>query len=671
MELIDINGIGEIRKKSLEESGIFSTEDLVNFFPYKYYDFTKTEPFASDGNVRLIKATIIQNATIIKVRTGLSFVSCKVCDEIGHEFNAVWYNQTYIKSTLFLGEELYLYGKNSPTKKNTFVVILSKKVETQKLGFLPVYHSVPGIGQNTLNDAIFFVLDNLLIDSVIPNNLLIRYNLTPLVDAYREIHNPTTELLLTNALDRVEIENLIPLIAINEFNRIFYRNEKLHRYFDTIKLKAEYENLLPFKLTIDQNNAIYDLEKDFSSKFSMNRMIQGDVGSGKTAVAFFGAFLSAKNGYQSAIVAPTEILAKQHFDFASKIFKDTNIKVVFLTSSLSTLERKALLDEINSGKAQIVIGTHSVFSNDVYFKNLTYIVIDEQHRFGVEQRKKLREKGSYPDILVMSATPIPRTLSLVVYGDLDMTIITSRPKPIDIKTNIVPKTKTDAMWQYVKTQIEEHNSKVYVVCSKIDEENENETLKAYSAKNMYNFLCSKFDKNIIGYLHGKLKKENQNKIIEDFKQNKIKILVSTTIVEVGVDIPDADLMVIATPERFGLATLHQLRGRIGRNGQTAYCFCLSDNLNEKSFERLNYFKNHLNGFEIAEFDALKRGSGSIFGINQHGNDNNLLSRLNSTLYGTAKEILEQIKKDKTLFMNVLSKGDYLYNKNILGKVILN
>jgi len=500
--------------------------------------------------------------------------------------------------------------------------------------------------------------------------MLKRYNLQPLKDAYNEIHNPLSDENVSKAMERVEIENLIPLIAINEYYKSTNKDLKTQSYKNTISFKTKYEELLPFKLTPEQNNAIYEIENDLKSMYSMNRLLQGDVGSGKTVVAFYGAYLSACNGYQSAIIAPTEILARQHYEFAKKIFTSTDINIEILTSSMTKNEKNMALDNISSGKVDIIIGTHSIFSDNVEFKNLSYIVIDEQHRFGVEQRKKLKEKGISPDILVMSATPIPRSMSLVVYGDLEFTTLKSRPKPQNIKTNIVSATKQDDMWNYIDDKIQ-NGSKVYVVCSKIDEDNDNESVKKYSAKNMFEFLKTKFTPSQIALIHGKLGKDKQNHVIEKFRKGIINILVSTTIVEVGVDVPEADIMVIATPERFGLATLHQLRGRVGRNGEESHCFCLADNLNEKSYERIAFFKNHSNGFEIADYDLSSRGSGSILGTNQHGTDNGLFSKITSSLYGTAKEILEEIKKDPKIYYNVLEKGDKLYSEKILGKVIMN
>lgn len=668
MELTDISGIGAVRKKYFEEMGISTPLDLLNYFPYKYYDFSKTEPYSDDGKVRLIKAQAIEPAKIVRTKTKLSFVSCKMIDEVGHTFSAIWFNQPYMKSQLFLGAELYLFGKNSPTKKNNFVVIISKFQDKFKtLGLLPVYKNASKIGQSNFQNAIFETLQMLKISTFIPNELLHKYNLMDLSQAYSIIHKPSGYEEINKAKDRVEIENLIPLIAVGEYHKTLFHSEKLQKYNNFIEVLDEYEKLLPFSLTPDQRKAIFDIEKDMSSKFSMNRLLQGDVGSGKTAVAFFAAFFAAKNNFQSAFIAPTEILAAQHYETACKLFKNTQIEVVLLTGLAKGTEKKQILQKIASNEAKIIIGTHALLSESVEFANLTFITIDEQHRFGVEQRKILKNKGITPDILVMSATPIPRSLSLVLYGELDISLLTSRPKSSKIITNLVNESKQNDMWEYIKNKLEQ-GSKAYVVCSKIDEQLDDEETIEFSAKNMYKMLSLKFG-NQVGLLHGKISKESQNQLINNFKTRKIKLLVSTTVVEVGVDIPDADIMVIATPERFGLATLHQLRGRIGRNGQESHCFCLANNLGEKSFERLNFFKNNNDGFKIAEYDIMTRGSGSILGTNQHGKDGSI--SFSPANYSTAKQILEHLKGNISLYAQILSRGEELQSTSIISKIVLN
>ena len=670
MELTSLKGIGEARKKLFEANDIFSVEDLINYFPYKYYDFSKTESFAEDGNVRLIKATAIDEPKLIKARTGLTFITVKMQDEVGHIFNAMWFNQTYIKQQIYLGKEVYLYGKNSNTKKNTFIVSIYKPLEKLELGLLPVYHSVAGIGQQTLADTIYSAVENFCFSTVISKELLYKYNLMDLKTAYKEIHKPSGFVVATAASIRVEIEKLIPLLAINEHNKFMRKKVKTHQYNNSIALLEEYKNLLPFNLTTDQAKVLFEIEKDLTSKFSMNRLLQGDVGSGKTVVALFGAYLAAKNGKQAVIIAPTEILANQHYETAIKLFFKEDISICKLTGSITGLDKQIALKRISSGEAKIIIGTHSIISDNVEFAHLTYAVIDEQHRFGVEQRAKLSSKGENVDILVMSATPIPRSLALVVYGNLEISTINSGPKQNNIITNIVTAHKENSMWQYLKTKIC-GGSKIYVVCSKIDEENENESVNRFSAKNMYEYLSTIFDKNIVGLLHGKLSKDSQNKVIEKFKKGIIKIVVSTTIVEVGVDIPDSDIMVICTPERFGLATLHQLRGRIGRNGAEAHCFCLGHNLNEKSYERINFFKNHSNGFEIADFDLDMRGSGNIMGTEQHGFSSNILANFSNKAFSLANELLTLLKQDSRAFASILELGAKQSSAINYDKIVLN
>lgn len=671
MELTSIKGIGESRKATFQENGVFSCEDLINYFPYKYYDFTKTEPFADDGKVRLIKATVIENPKIVKARGNLSFVFCKMNDEIGHTFQAVWFNQTFIKSQLYLGLSVYIYGKNSPKKRNNFNVLLMKKEEKFKeFGLLPVYHSIDGIGQTTISDTINKSLEILNFSSIIPNQLLSKHNLLSLHNAYELIHNPKTFDDVNRARETIEVEELLPILSANKLDQVRGREERNYNYKNITNLKNEYLSLLPFKLTNDQLSAIDDVIFDFNNKFSMNRLLQGDVGSGKTVVSFFGTFVASKNGFQSAIIAPTEILANQHFETAKKIFESTGIRVALLTKSVTPFERQHILNSVKNGSIDILVGTHSVLSDEVVFKNLTYSVIDEQHRFGVAQRAMIKKKGIAVDVLVMSATPIPRSLALVVYGNLDFSTIHSRPNATNITTNIVIKQKQNDMWKYIKNKILD-GSKVYVVCSKIDEENEDDDILQFSAKNMFDYLCTVFDKGDVELIHGKLKKDTQNNVIERFRKGIIKVLVSTTIVEVGVDIPDSDIMVIASPERFGLATLHQLRGRIGRNGKESYCFCLANNLNEHSYERVNYFKNHLNGFDIAEFDLKTRGAGTMFGTNQHGADSSLISNFSAEAYEKAKSIFEEIKNDDHLVSKIAKIYEEKHYHESQKNIVLN
>jgi len=671
MELTKLKGIGTNRAKSFKENGIFSCEDLVNYFPYKYYDFSKTEPFDNDGNVRLIKAMAVEPAKLVKTRSNLSFVSCVMIDEIGQKFTAIWYNQPYVKSQVYLGARLYLYGKNSPTKKNTLIVNIHKLEDKfDNFGLLPIYHSIDKMGQTTIKNAIDESLKMVNFSTFIPNALLLKYNLLDLRQAYEIIHKPLSQEELNMAHFRISIEKLVPILAINEYHKLTGREEKSHHINNGTFLLNEFEHLLPFSLTPDQKHAMLEIERDITSKFSMNRLLQGDVGSGKTLVAMFTAFVLAKNGYQAAIVAPTEILANQHYNTARSLFGNEKFEICKLTGSTSGINKQLALKHIENGYAKIIIGTHTLFSDMVKFKNLAFICVDEQHRFGVTERAKLKAKGFSPDILVMSATPIPRSMNLVLYGNLDISVIKSRPKPVNITTNLVVKSKQDDMWKYLKNQTLQ-GAKVYVVCAKIDEENDNTSDLKFSAKNMYDYLQTIFEPSKVALIHGKLKKETQNKLIDKFKTGDINVLVSTTIVEVGVDVPDSDYMVIATPERFGLATLHQLRGRIGRGGGEARCFCLADNLKDKSLERIKFFKEHTNGFEIADFDLQMRGGGSIIGTNQHGSDRGILSHFSNEAFRLSIEILELLKLKPEVYARVLEIGNKVVTSENYKNIVLN
>lgn len=671
MELSKIKGIGKKREATLNDSGIFCVEDLADYFPYKYYDFTKTRPFAEDGIAKLIRAIAVESPKLIRAKGNLTFVSVKMQDEVGHQFTAMWFNQIYIKTQIYLGKEVYLYGKNSKTKKNTFIVSLYKPIEKlNKLGLLPVYHTIKSIAQASLSEMIYSAVESVEFNSVLPQISLQKYNLIDLKQAYLEIHRPNGFVMAERASQRIEIEKLVPILAINEKVKQERKAIKNHTYSNVKELVLKFLNLPPFKLSKSQENAVKDIISDMTSNRSMNRILQGDVGSGKTIVALFGAYLAVKNGHQAVIIAPTEILANQHFETAIKLFFNENISICKLTGSVRGLELQLALNRIKTGEAKLIIGTHSLITESVAFDDLTYVVIDEQHRFGVEQRTSLIKKGENPDVLVMSATPIPRTLALVVYGSLEVSTLEPRSEKSNIITNIVTPAKQADMWQYLKNKID-GGSKLYVVCSKIDEENDDDSVINFSAKNVYEYVQGIFDKLDIGLIHGKMTKDSQNKIIEKFRKGIIKVLVSTTIVEVGVDIPDSDLMVICSPERFGLATLHQLRGRIGRNGGEAHCFCLANNLNEKSYERIKFFKDHSNGFEIADFDLDSRGSGSIFGTEQHGFSSDILTNFSNRAYETANKLLLDLKRNESDYDFVLEKGRQILEKIDYSKIVLN
>lgn len=665
MELSQLKGVGKIKLQQLNDAGIFSCEDLINYFPQKYYDFKNYACYNDDDFSKIILCIVIEEPKVVKFK-GINYVSVKVRDSSGTIFNAVWYNQLYIKSTLIVGEKYFLYGKNSPKRSRTFVVSMTKPASKQENNVLAVYKKIGSIGTANIKSWLEQILNNFEYQGILPLPILSQYKLIGLNEAYRKIHFPNCIEDYQQAKQRLDIERLVPLAVKNLNQTIIGQTLRGNKYNNINAIYTQFCKLLPFSLTKDQERAILDIIGDLDKEKSMNRLLQGEVGSGKTMVAFFCLYLAVQNGYQSSMIAPTEILAIQHYQNLVKVFSNTKIKIVYLSGSMSAKEKKDALQLIKHGIANIVVGTHAVIGKDVEFKNLALAVIDEQHRFGVAQRAKLSAKGSNVDTLVMSATPIPRSMALAIYGDLSLSIISTCPFAKDITTNIVSISKQPDMWQYVLEK-SQNGSKIFVVCANIDEDEELDT--DMSATSVYNKIVNLFGKDKVLLLHGKQSKETQNQTINSFISGEYCVLVATTIVEVGVDIPEADIIIIASPEKFGLATLHQLRGRVGRDGSKSFCFCLANNgLGEKSLERLKYFKDHSSGFDIAEYDYKTRGSGDIYGTAQHGIKSNF--SINLLNYDKALDIANEIVKDEKTKNTILEIAEKNYSK-LCNDIVLN
>ncbi len=665
MELNQLKGLGKVKLQQLYDAGIFSCEDLLNYFPKKYYDFKNYACFNDDNFNKVILCIVIEQPKVVKFK-GISYVSVKVRDSAGTIFSAVWYNQLYIRNVLILGEKYYLYGKNSPKKAKTFVVALTKLASKQENNVMAEYKKIDSIGSANIQSWVEQILNNFEQNSILPPTILEKHNLMDMKDAYRKIHFPGSIEDYQQAKERLDIEKLVPL-AVKNLNQVTYcALDRDAKYHNIDKIYQKFCQMLPFKLTNDQERAIFDIIGDLQKKKAMNRLLQGEVGSGKTMVAFFSLYVAVQNGYQSAIIAPTEILALQHYKNLVKTFSNTGIKIVLLNGSMSAKEKREALRLIKLGVADIVVGTHAVISAGVEFKDLALAVIDEQHRFGVAQRAKLSAKGQNVDILVMSATPIPRSMALAIYGDLSLSVIYSCPFAKDITTNIVKQNKQPDMWKYIyeKTQC---GSKVFIVCANIDEDEEQEN--DMSATAVYKKIINLFGKDKVVLLHGKQSKEAQKQTMDNFANGFQSVMVATTIVEVGVDIPQADIMIIASPEKFGLATLHQLRGRIGRDGSKSFCFCLANNnLSAKSADRLKFFKEHSNGFDIAEYDYQTRGSGDIYGTAQHGIKPDF--SINLLNYDKALDIANDIMQDEVTKNNILQIAEKNYSK-LCNDIVLN
>ena len=638
MELCEIVGIGKTRLSALKEAGIFSCRNFVDYFPRKYYNLSCPSPFVADGTYKMILGTITEPVKTARIRKNFSVTSAKMMDSFGNAFSAIWYNQPYVKNLLSVDQEYYIYGRDDKKRKNTLSVSYFKsKSKSEGLSFFPVYKAIESVNSETIRKAEEEITSKVTFESILPEKIEEKFELMDLNSAYKKVHFPNSLFELEEAKTRVNLEKLIPFVMASKLKNKFGRSERLHYYTNTSNLLKEYKNLLPFILTNSQQNAISDIIMDLKSDRNMNRMIEGDVGSGKTAVAFFCMFLAAKNGYQAAMMAPTEILAFEHFKLAQKMFEnDKNIHVVFLSSSLSAKEKAIVQMQIASGEANVIIGSHSLFSKSVSYKNLKLAVVDEQHKFGVKARASLIENGEHIDSLTMSATPIPRSLALVLSGVLDISVLASRPHAQNTKTNIVPKNKIPDMWSFIQEKINT-GSKVFVVCPRIEDDGELED--EVSAKSVYDFLETNLKANV-ALVHGKMDRGESDKLFSAFKSGCVQVLVSTTVVEVGVDAKDADIMVIIDSSRFGLASLHQLRGRIGRDGRESFCFCtINREISSKTAERLSFFKNNTSGFKIAEFDLSSRGAGNMDGTEQHGVDSNEILGFGLEAYEKAEQIV--------------------------------
>lgn len=644
MELKSIKGLGNARIEILNNHNIFTAEDLIFHFPKFYYDLDNPQPFSEDGKYKLVKAIVTSEISVVRIRQNFSYSMCKCRDINGHIFNAIWYNQIYLKKAINTGETLYLYGKNSQTKRNYFVVSAYKNQNKikQENGLLPVYKTFKNFGQNIMTESVSSALKICNINSIFPKNIEQKFCIDEINSALLNIHYPQSFKDLERAKERLDIETIMPFIKFNNELKNKKNQGKTQKYSGFSSIFDKICGFLPYTLTQSQKEVIKEIQSDMYSNLPMNRLVHGDVGSGKTVVSMIALAVCVSSGYQAMLIAPTEILAKQHYTEIKQYFDKLGLKIHFLSGTSSSEERARILTDTRFNVPCLIVGTQACMSDDISSDILSLIVIDEQHRFGVSQRTKLLSKCKTPDLLMLSATPIPRSMQLVYFGSIDVSKIEKPPKDKLIQTNIIKQSKEDDLWAFIETKITQ-GSKVYIVCANIDE-TDDDNYQGLSAKEFYKTMCNRFGETQVKLAHGKLDPKAEEKILNSFKNGSAKILVSTTIIEVGIDIKEADIMVIVSPEKFGLATLHQLRGRVGRAGQQSYCFCLARNLSEQSYERIKYFKEHLNGFDIAEFDYNSRGAGSIYGTKQHGRIEDIFGFISIKTYEKAKDIFEKISK---------------------------
>lgn len=658
MDLKNIPGIGEKTIDNLNKINIFTINDLINYYPYKYNFYNPENINNATDNVTLTINGIVESLPrIVYIRKNFNYLSFRVVSS-NKLINVTIFNRGFLKNNLTIGKEICLIGKyNKETNKFTASNILLNPLNTSIIE--PIYHLKGNIKNKTLNTLILNTLNKVNIHNTLPEYIIEKYNFINENLALKQIHNPTNLTSLKQSKLHLIYKELFKFMFKINYLKLKRQSDETNiiKTFDKNKLN-ELIKTLPFELTTDQRKAIDDITTDFNSNKRMNRIVIGDVGSGKTIVAFLSIYANYLSGYQSAFLAPTEILASQHYENIKKIMKD--IKVELLTSSTSKPQRKKIIERLNNGDIDCIIGTHSLINDEVTFKNLGLVITDEQHRFGVNQRKNLQNKGDSVDVLYMSATPIPRTYALTIYGDMDISEI--KTKPSGRKEIVTKLYKEKDIKECLNIMLEEikKGHQIYVVSPLVEE---NEETDLYDVEKLAEKLNTAFNNKIpIEILHGKLKNKDKETIMNNFKVGKTKILISTTVIEVGVDVKNATCMVIFNAERFGLSTLHQLRGRVGRNELTSYCLLISN----YDKERLNVLESSTDGFYISEKDFELRGSGNLFGTKQSGEMTFKLANIKSDI-----KILKQANIDTEEFItnNIQNNfKDYPYYYQIIDTI---
>lgn len=656
--LEDIKGIGPKSLLALKALNLYTKDDVINYFPYRYNVYTPVKlRECSEGDTCTITGYVESAAKVFFIRKNLNKLSFAF--NTGSELvNVTIFNRAYLKPNIRIKSYISVIGKYN-RKSNTFMASDIKLTPITKTVIEPVYHLNQGIKRSNFKKLVDEILDNTVeIKSNVPDYLIEKYNFINKKEAVTNVHKPKD----INSLKKADL-HLIYEELFTFMLKVSYLKEKNAsdgkfniKSFDEDKVN-NFISSLPFNLTDGQMQAVSDIKGDFLSKKKMNRLILGDVGSGKTIVSFIALYMNMLAGYQGVLMAPTEILAVQHFNNMKSLFGD-KLNIQLLTSSTKKGERNKILQNLKNGETQVLIGTHSLLNDELVYNNLGLVITDEQHRFGVNQRQTLQEKGKDVDVLYMSATPIPRTLALTIYGDMDITEI--RTKPGGRKEIITKIFKNSELKNVLEKMLDEIKAghQIYVVAPLIDDE-EDEKMNVTSLKNKFDVAFNGMVPT--GLLHGKMKPNQKDEVMNSFKNGDTKILISTTVIEVGVDVKNATMMVIFNAERFGLATLHQLRGRVGRNDMQSYCYLISD----YDAERLKVLEQSNDGFYISEQDFKLRGGGDIFGIRQSGEQSFKIANLNRDY-----KILMQCKSDAEEFLKSKNLDDYKDQKEILENLTI-
>ncbi len=663
-----VKGVGPKRASRLKKLNINTLEDLMYYIPREYEDRSRFINLreAPIGEKSSLKVRIVGPARIIRPRKNLSILKIPFQDESGHGF-LVWFNQDYLKDRFKLGESYEVNGKIN--RVGTEYQIINPVFQREDLGnkvgrIIPLYSLTSGISNNEITKIVSNCLEEYLdfVPEILTDVTRKRYGLMDIKHAIRNIHFPQDAVSLKEARRRLIFQELLLL----QLGLFIIKNKNMEDEmgikFPKVNEMEKFIENLPFELTSAQYRVFQEIDEDMSGLKQMNRLVQGDVGSGKTVVAALAMFRAVKAGYQTTLMAPTEILAIQHFESLTELFKDYGIKCELLTGSLADKEKQVVLKELREGKIDVLIGTHAIIQENVEFQNLALVITDEQHRFGVRQRAILNQKGKKPDVLVMSATPIPRTLALILYGDLDISIIDELPPGRrEIETYAVGPEYIPRINKFIEKQILE-GRQAYIVCPLIEE---SEKLDLSSAEEIYEEFKNNTFKNYgVGLLHGKMSNREKDNIMNEFKEGQIDILVSTTVIEVGVNVPNSNIMVIYNAERFGLAQLHQLRGRVGRGKYQSYCILINNSKTKISRERMRILQNSSDGFIISEKDLELRGPGEFFGTRQHGVPELKIANLFRDM-----DILKLAQRESIDIINSDPNLNSLYNKGVREKVL--
>ena len=661
IDLDKVKGVGPKSKMLLNKLGINNVDDLVAHYPFRYEKITRSDlTSACEMDKVIIDGKVDSAPILIRLKGNLNKMNVRVVTSDGKVVGVSIFNRAFLKSSLTVGSSVTVFGKYEKSKN----IILASEI---RLGLLPkgekiesVYHGTAGLSSKNvavfINNALM-QYGSIIID-YIPKGFIEKYNFLNKKTALNIVHNPSTMDKLNEASKRLKYEELF--LFMTKINYLKMKNQNTKNGIERKYKKEDLNKLiksLPFKLTDDQNKVLEEILSDLKSGKRMNRLLQGDVGSGKTIISILALYVNFLSGYQGALMVPTEILANQHFETVKKILKDTDVKVELLIGSLTKKEKDQIHEKLKNHEIDIVIGTHALIQDDVEYDALGLVITDEQHRFGVMQRTNLKDKGLMPDVLYMSATPIPRTYALTIYGDMDISIIESLPsgrKPIT--TYLKGNSEIKEVLHMMYDQLEESHQ-IYVIAPLIEE---SETLDLTTVNELKDKMESAFgSKYNIGVVHGKLNAKDKDNIMNRFIKNEIQILISTTVIEVGVDVPNTTMMVIFDANRFGLSTLHQLRGRVGRSDLDSKCVLISDT----DTKRLKVMTKTNNGFEISEEDFKLRGHGDLFGTKQSGDMTFKIANVKEDY-----KILLQAKKDSLKFLESTTEEDIKLRYQIISNI---